>query len=388
MGNVTGASVVEGKYVNVRGLQGRYVNVQLNGTTLPSADPDGNSVALDIFPSSLIDNIVTKKTFTPDQPGTFTGGVIDVTTKSFPSDFFFNASVSTSFNSEVGVGGNILRPTEGLSEVPSAANDPAVPQNIAQTFGNPESTQALDDLSRAFATSVSPRQDEILANRSAEASFGNQFQVFGDRSLGVIASLVYDESFSGFDDGVTTRFQQGGVSSDRLAATADYTTRGGTQQTLIGGLAGVNLQLAPKHEIGFRILANSDEEERATFQSGFLPRDLSAGQEFETRTSRVIERSIWSGELNGTHQFGEGQDGVRLQWKTTLAEVRRDEPDSRFFSNQFTPGETDTTFAISKAIYPLPARVFRELSEQNRSAEASIEIPIGAATITTGGRFL
>ena len=44
MSKVTGASVLEGKYVNMRGLQGRYVNAQLNGTSLPSADPDGNSV--------------------------------------------------------------------------------------------------------------------------------------------------------------------------------------------------------------------------------------------------------------------------------------------------------------------------------------------------------
>jgi TonB-dependent Receptor Plug Domain. len=138
MSNVTGASVVDGKYVNVRGLQGRYVDVQLDNSTLPTPDPDGNSVPLDLFPSNLIDNIVTTKSFTPDEPATFTGGSIDVTTKSFPEEFFLNASFSTSFNSEVGIGGDILRPTGGLGAVPSAADDENVPENIAQTFNDPE----------------------------------------------------------------------------------------------------------------------------------------------------------------------------------------------------------------------------------------------------------
>src|SRR5690606_36729392 len=58
MSKVTGASVVGGKYVYVRGLGGRYSSAQLNGTNLPSADPDQNSAQLDLFPTNLRDNIV------------------------------------------------------------------------------------------------------------------------------------------------------------------------------------------------------------------------------------------------------------------------------------------------------------------------------------------
>ncbi|MDX1547122.1 MAG: carboxypeptidase-like regulatory domain-containing protein, partial [Rhodothermales bacterium] len=51
MEKVTGASVVAGKYVYVRGLGDRYMSTQLNGASLPSADPDRNTVPLDLFPS-------------------------------------------------------------------------------------------------------------------------------------------------------------------------------------------------------------------------------------------------------------------------------------------------------------------------------------------------
>lgn len=387
MSKVTGASVVDGKYVNVRGLQGRYVETQLNGSAMPSADPDGNSVALDVFPSNLIDNIVTTKTFTPDRPGTFTGGSIDITTTSFPDDLFVNASVSTSFNSEVGVGGDLLRPTEGLQEVPRIANNENIPENIAQTFNDPEKRQALNDLTQAFSTRVTPQQEEIMGNRSAEVAFGNQFRVLGDRSLGVIASLSYDESFSGYDDGRTARFQQGGLESETLGAEADYTTQRGVEETLWGGLLGLNFLPAPQHELGLRLLYNADEEQEARIETGFLPRDLSSGQRFQTRISRTTERAVQSGEVTGTHQFGSGGDGVRVEWKASLSEVTRDEPDYRVFSNQFTPRDDDTTYSISKSIYPLPARYFRNLEERKASGNVSVEVPVGPAMVTAGGRY-
>ncbi|PQJ34858.1 hypothetical protein BSZ35_09825 [Salinibacter sp. 10B] len=383
MGNVTGASVVEGKYVNVRGLQGRYVTVQLNGTTLPNADPDGNSVALDIFPSSLIDNIVTTKSFTPDKPGTFTGGAVDITTKSFPDDVFLTASFSSSYNTEVGIGGNILRPPSGLEDVPAIADSDLLPPSPSSV---PERQEALNQLTRAFATGISPRANDVLGNRSGEVAFGNQFSVLGDRSLGVIASLSYDESFSGYSGGTTARFSQTSIDSERLKPEASYTTQRGVEETLWGGLAGMSFQVAPNHELGVRLLYNRDEEQIARSESGILPRDnISGDRRFETRVSRLIRRTVRTGEIEGMHQFGSGREGVRLEWKTALSVVGRDEPDGRFFPNEFSPEANDTSYAISGPVTGLPTRYFRDLTEQNWSSEVSLKIPVGAAILEAGG---
>ena len=387
MGKVTGASVIEGKYINVRGLQGRYVNTELNGSSLPSTDPDGNSVALDIFPSNLIDNIVTTKTFTPDQAGSFTGGAINITTKSLPDNFFLNASVSTSFNSEVGLGGKVLRPVGGLKDIPAIAQNGTLPASLAQTFNDPDQAQLLDEVTRAFVAPIVPRQNEIMGNRSAELSLGNQFTVFGDRKLGLIASLSYDRSFSGFTGGTTARFEQTGLSSETLNPTARYTTQQGTEETLLGGLVGLAFQPSPKHELETRLLYNSDTEDEARFESGRLPRDLTGDQIFQTRALRTTERTLLSGEVKGTHQFGAGPDGIRVEWSSSLSEARRDEPDHRFFSNQFAVnnGGADTSYAISKSIYLAPTRFFRNLSERDAAGTFSVEIPWGAATFKTGG---
>lgn len=72
---VTGVSVEGGKHVIVRGLGDRYSKTILNGMDVPGLDPDRNSVQLDIFPTNLVDNIIVYKSFTPDLPGDFTGGM-------------------------------------------------------------------------------------------------------------------------------------------------------------------------------------------------------------------------------------------------------------------------------------------------------------------------
>ena len=74
--------------------------MQLNGAELPSADPNRRAVPMDLFPSSMMENIVTVKSFTPDKPGNFTGGAVNIGTRSFPDDFTLSVSASTTFNTQ------------------------------------------------------------------------------------------------------------------------------------------------------------------------------------------------------------------------------------------------------------------------------------------------
>ncbi|MEO1624471.1 MAG: carboxypeptidase-like regulatory domain-containing protein, partial [Bacteroidota bacterium] len=100
MKRVTGASVQDGRYIVVRGLGDRYSNAQLNGLQLPSTDPYRNSTQLDLIPANVLDNVIASKTFTPDMPGNFAGGNVNIKTKSFPERFTLSASLSASYNTQ------------------------------------------------------------------------------------------------------------------------------------------------------------------------------------------------------------------------------------------------------------------------------------------------
>jgi len=111
---VTGVSVENGKDVYVRGLGDRYTKTTLNGITIPGLDPDKNSVQVDIFPTNIIDNIVIYKSFSPDLPGDFTGGMVDIATKEFPEQFIMGVSASYGYNPNMNLKSNFL--TYGGSE--------------------------------------------------------------------------------------------------------------------------------------------------------------------------------------------------------------------------------------------------------------------------------
>ena len=86
---VTGVSVEGGKYVYVRGLGDRYTKTMLNGVDIPGLDPDRNSLQIDIFPTSLLNNMMIFKTASADKPADFTGGLVNIETKDFPEEIFF-----------------------------------------------------------------------------------------------------------------------------------------------------------------------------------------------------------------------------------------------------------------------------------------------------------
>ncbi|RZL61987.1 MAG: TonB-dependent receptor, partial [Pedobacter sp.] len=95
---VSGTSVQDNKFIVVRGLSDRYNNAMLNNAPLPSTEADRKTFSFDVIPSAMVDNIVISKTATPDLPGDFAGGAIQVKTKDFPDKRVFELGYGVSYN--------------------------------------------------------------------------------------------------------------------------------------------------------------------------------------------------------------------------------------------------------------------------------------------------
>lgn len=100
LNRLSGISLVGSGYVYVRGLGDRYSLALLNGSPLPSPEPLKRVVPLDLFPSSIVSSALVQKTYSPNFPGEFGGGVINLTTRSIPEDGFFTIGGSVSADSE------------------------------------------------------------------------------------------------------------------------------------------------------------------------------------------------------------------------------------------------------------------------------------------------
>lgn len=89
-----------GGLITVRGIGDRYVKTTLNGSRIPTLDPLTNNIKLDIFPTSLIDNIVITKTASPELPGDWAGAYISVETKDYPDKLSLNVETQIGYNAQ------------------------------------------------------------------------------------------------------------------------------------------------------------------------------------------------------------------------------------------------------------------------------------------------
>lgn len=386
MQKVTGASVVGGRYVFVRGLGDRYMNTQLNGSTLPSADPDRNSVAFDLFPSGLLDNIITVKTFTPDQPGNFTGGSVNIATKDYPDDLNFSLSTSLSYNSATGLGDDYLTFGGGVGRFADQA--PRLPEslitNTIPTIGSsdqkskPEevaNAALLDQLSRSFSPVMEASTTSAPINQSYSLSLGNQMRLAG-RPLGFIGSFSYSSSVASYTDGISARYKGGRdvTTGSELTPNFELNDTRGSEEVLWGGMAKLAYKVHPRHELSFNYIQNHSAEATARYQLGTIS-DFTGGF-FETRSLQYIDRRLSTYQAKGQHAVT-GQN-VKVDWTVTYAQTMQEEPDLRFFANNFSQNEEETAdliYEIRLSNYPAPTRYFRDLEEDAWSGNLSLILP-------------
>ena len=404
LGKVTGASVVGGRYVVMRGLQGRYLNVQLNGATVPSADPDNNAVPLDLFPTGLLDNIITTKTFTPDRPGDFTGGSVNLATRDFPTSLTGSVGFSTGFESMVEPGSDLLFvPEAQLSVFGRPSGDLGIPEAargeipaLSLSERNDANAQRLDAVTDAFSPILAPGLRSAPVDQGVSFSIGNQVQLAG-RPLGFIAGLNWSRGYDGFSGGTNQTFKglrtDGGVQVvPTFSATpgAGGATAAGSEEVLYGGIANLSYGLSSLSRVGLNLLYNrSAEAEAFTADGRYLDGTLDADFTRESRSLLYQERSIASAQLKGEHALSAG--GVRVDWMTSLARTDQDEPDYRVFFNDVRPTDGGPVYRIDRAVYTAPTRYFRNLGETGVSGGVDVTAPlalVGAADQVKVGGFV
>ncbi|MFZ1288803.1 MAG: TonB-dependent receptor [Melioribacteraceae bacterium] len=387
MKKVTGASVIGGKYVYVRGLGERYSATTLNGAELPSADPDKKSFQLDLFPSNLLDNITTIKTFTPDKPGTFTGGLVDVTMKNFPEKFSFNFSASTGYNSIATFNDNFILPNSGgsdwlgmddgtraLSSLLSNKNI-SIPRYTA--VKTKEEALYLDQLTKSFNTHMTPVLASAGLNNGMSISAGNQFN-FANQTFGYLASLTWGQKYSFYEDGEIGRYKLPGTVNDIEALNIErhFTDTQGTHEANWGGIFSVSMKNDSYGQFKASYLRTQSGESTARYITGKWS-DIPSTAIYETRVLQYTERSLDTYQLEGDHLLNFLSD-LKVGWKLTYSLNEQDEPDLRYFSNHWSikASTGDTIYQSPSSLYPPPIRYFRNLSEDNTSGNLNFSLPI------------
>ena len=404
MTKVTGASVVDGKYVYVRGLGDRYSSMHLNGIELPSADPDKKAFNMDLFPTGVLDNIVTIKSFTPDKPGNFSGGLVDIATKSYPDVFTLKLSGSTSYNSSVTFNDKFLTYSGGKTDwlgfddgtraMPEIFSNPnLVIPTKSSARNNSENAQLLDELSKSFNPQMSPGVKTAPIDQSYSLSIGDQVDFF-NMPLGFLASYTYRRDYSFYEGGTSGKWKlSGNVNSVNELNRLQYLNDSkGSDEVNWGGLATFNLKPDPLHEIGADFIYTQSGNSTSRFLYGSWDEQFSQGTNavLETRVLKYTERNLQSYQFHGKHVF-EKLLGLGINWSGTFANTSQDEPDTRFFSDNYSVQNGTKNYSIINS-YPLPSRYFRNMKEDTKGANIDFSLPFAVweglpAKFKFGGAF-
>jgi len=384
---ITGTSVVDGKYIYIRGLGDRYSMAQLNGTNLVSTDPYINSAPLDLIPSNLLENIITIKTATPDNPSDFSGGIVNLTTKSFPEKLLLNYSNSISFNPQSSFNKNFLSFSggkldwlgynDGTYSMPSILQDKNnmalfhSPTFYIEARNNPESATLLDLASKSLNPQMSPDVKRSFTNYSTSFSFGNQYKLFNN-PLGVIFGINQSRTYTYYEKGINQAWDITGSHALSLFNYYDLQDSKSTDNPIVSGIAGFTYRMGANNEISLTNIYMHDTEKMSRYQSGKIPGMVSGSDKvFETRTLQFTERGLNSIQLRGKHHLPGLHDAI-LEWNGSYSKSFQNEPDLRFFANE---NVGDSLYYISISEYDNPYHYFRYLNDKSMDGKVDLTIP-------------
>ncbi len=326
---VTGLTLVGGKYVYVRGLGERYSGVQMNSFSLPSPEPARRVVPLDLFPTSIMESIVVQKSYSPDLPGEFGGGVIQLKTRSLPEKFFFRGNVSLAYenidNRLEHKGGDTdwLGFDDGSRKLPQVIKTALAQGKKLEPntpgFDGGVSKQELVQMGLSLPQNYDASRTSNPSMPGLSLSMGSGWKQ-GRLKLGTSGSMMYGQSTDQLERTVRT-FNNG--ADNKLEKDTVRLSEYSEIETRLAGSYEMGLELSQKHKLTVStFLMRNTTKLTQIDNTSFV-----SGPDVESYTADFTERHLWARHLKGEHELLK-LAGVPLQldWRVGWADAQRDSP--------------------------------------------------------------
>ncbi len=360
---VSGISIIDDKFVMVRGLSQRYNNVWLNGSAVPSSEADSRAFSFDMIPSAQIDNIVIVKSPAPEYPADFTGGFVLVNTKQQPLGSDFDISLGWGYNSQstfheflysegsstdwLGFDNGFRRPDAGMT------------QPLVEYPGAPGK---IDPLANGLNNNWSVKSKYPVGDFKLNVSYSNLWRFDDGKSLGLTSALNYSNTYKTFTDMVNSLYGPYDTTNDkpiylRKAADNQY-----SNDVRAGAMLNLSFQPATLgHLFEWENIFNQIGKDRYSTRTGFNSQSDNIQEDEYFYSSRTTYNTRFAGK----HDF----NSHLFDWSVGYAYANRDMPDRRLIER------TDRT-EQRMGIYRI-SREFSTLDEHIASLSANYEKEFG-----------
>ncbi len=378
---VTGLTLVDGKYVYVRGLGERYSSILVNGAQVPSPNPTRRVVPLDLFPTDILQGVVIQKSFSPEMPGEFGGGTIQLRTKSFPESFLLRVQVGlgyldgTTFEDGLRYEGGDTdwlgydddtrklpeSIQEGLAEfgqiVPAGPFNPNgfTPQEI-EVFG--------EDLSDVWDV----EQESIDPNFGGAVSIGDSREVWDGIRLGYLGSVRYAQTW---DTSEESRATYGALSEDEIAQTQGFERTQTERNIDLSAYLSLGAEIGESHRLNFNSILLRQTSDEAQIDEGF---DDSPDLVSRFFTLEWEENQLKTYQVGGEHAFPVLWN-LGFNWNYTTSDARRYAPNARRYRYDRVGDTEDSPYRYSSRVDNNQV-VFSDLRDTADSIDAGLQLPV------------
>ena len=365
---VTGITVSEGKYVYVRGLGDRYTKTRLNSMDIPGLDPDRNTIQMDIFPTNIIDNIKIFKSFSADLPADFTGGVIDIETKSIPDEKILNFSSSFSYSENSNLKKDFLTYNGGKLDIFTIDDGTyKLPINEKLQITQVDRIINYENLvnwSNSFSKTLSTSRKQSFLDGSFNLSIGDRKNL-RDKKIGYLSTISYSNKFDYFEKSQNNYWRKP-INNNIFDLEPAKIISGelGVQNNTISMMSALGSKSNnSSYKINLLHLVNTERKAGLYFGENYF----SNVNLFKKEVIEFSQRSISNIIVSGSHIINNNNDKINWKISPTYSMIR--DKDLRETPYLLSIENNDTTYTIDVSNVGNPNRTWRYLDEFSISSE-------------------
>ena len=325
---VPGVSLIDDKFVMVRGLSQRYNNVWVNGGAVPSSEADSRAFSFDIIPSSQIDNLTIVKSPSAEYPADYSGGFIIVNTKEIPAENSFSLSVGGNWNTATafqdfsyskGSATDFLAFDNGMRSIHGGINAALAPQ--LDVNGNALDNYATSLLGNHLNNDWMVKSKKPLGDLKLTASLNHRWML-GGRTLGMLAALNYTNEYRTYEDMENNLYGIYDAINDKPNYLRHSVDDQYNNHVRLGAMLNFTfLSKDGNHKYQLKNIFNQLATSRYTWRDGVSAQsNLERSAEYYYRS-----RTTYTGQLTGKHTF----TCDALDWSVGYAYANRHLPDRR-----------------------------------------------------------
>lgn len=356
---IPGITIVDDRFIVVRGLAQRYNNVWLNNATTPSSETDSRAFSFDVLPSSLIDNMMVYKSPSAELPADFSGGFVRLMTKNVPEGNTFNVSYQLGFNTNATFRDFQLTKGHAIDYLGFGAGKRALPSGTPAHLNDVGTSDAA-----AFTRRVNTGWDishfTALPEQKLTFTMNRLFNI-GDWKIGNITNVNYSTGYDYYEL-KNNNYLSYDMTNDQSSYRYKYDDVQYKNTTKLGALFNWSfLKGNTKYE--FRNFFNQRGSSSLTQRQGT---DYYSEENIRKWESLYTGRTTYAGQLAGEHRWNDDVD--KVDWTAGYAYAAYNEPDRKVVKSMERKQDGELKYYVSD-----PTRYYQDLKDNSFSLATNYE---------------